>query len=211
MMSSTTYQRQSLHNLNTIDVFDAGNRLIIEERSKHDASRLVVEVALCVVVGVMLLGSFLLLILPEFPLFNQYFGVSLSMVMVGIAVSLYVFATRGFKPQVGYDKLKKQFWVCKLNSKGHARIVTHYALGDIESVFIRRPEAPAKDAVLSARIKGKHAPITILQGDLDDIEAAHHALCEASHSGDIVRPVKPVLKTKFRSARPMRGFQAGTV
>ena len=53
-------------------------------------------------------------------------------------------------------------------------------LGDIESVFIRRPEAPAKDAVLSARIKGKHAPITILQGDLDDIEAAHHALCEAS-------------------------------
>ena len=125
MMSSTTYQRQSLRNLNTIDVFDAGNRLIIEERSKHDASRLVVEVALCVVVGVMLLGSFLLLILPEFPLFNQYFGVSLSMVMVGIAVSLYVFATRGFKPQVGYDKLKKQFWVCKLNS----HTCTHSLLG----------------------------------------------------------------------------------
>jgi|TARA_B110000967_G_scaffold39354_1_gene39058 hypothetical protein len=108
------------------------------------------------------------------------------------------------------DKLKKKFWVCKSNSKGNARIVTHYALGDIESVFIRRPEAPVKDAVLSARIKGKHAPITILQGE-DDIEAAHHALCEASHSGDIVRPVKPVLKTKFRGARPMRSFQTGTV
>ena len=98
-----------------------------------------------------------------------------------------------------------------MNSKGNARIVTHYALGDIESVFIRRPEAPAKDAVLSAHIKGKHAPVTILQGDLDDIEAARHALFEASHSGDIVRPFKPVLKTKFRGARPMRGFQTGTV
>ena len=211
MMSSTNYYRQSGHNLVTLDVFDAGNRFIIEERSKHCPLRLIVEVALCVVVGVMLLGSFLLLILPEFPLVNHYFGVSLSMVMVGIALSLYVFATRGFKPQVGYDKLKKQFWVCKLNSKGHARIVTYYAQVDVQSVFIRRPKAPSKEAALNARIKGKHATITLLRGHLDDIEAAHHALCEASHSVEIVRPVRPVLKAKFGGARAMRGFQADTV
>ena len=135
MMLSTKYQMQSQHNLITLDVFDVDNKLIIEERSKHDAARQIAEVALCVVVGVLLLGSFLLIILPEIPLFSQNFGVSLLMMTVGIAIPLYAFATREFKPQVGFDKLKKQFWVCNLNSKGHARIVTHYPQAEVQSVL----------------------------------------------------------------------------
>ncbi len=207
-MSSAKYPRQSQHNMTTLDVLDADNKLIIEERSNHDAARQIAEVALCVVVGVLLFGSFLLLVLPEIPLFSQNFGVSLSMMTVGIAISLYAFATRGFKPQVGFDKLKKQFWVCKLNSKGHARIVTHYPQAEVQSVFIRRPKAPSKDAVLTARIKGRLSPVTLLRGNLDDIEAAHLTLCAALRDVDFVRPVKPVMRTKLRSARPMRGFQA---
>ena len=184
MISSTKSQGTSKHNWTTLDVFDVGDEFILEERSEHDTTRHIAETALCCVAGILLLGSYLVLILPKIPLPETYQGVSVSMVMVGIALFLYAFATRGFKPQVGFDKARKQFWICRLNSKGHARIATYFAKADVQSVFIRRPEAPSKDAALIARIRGKLGPVTLLRGRLDDIEAAHRALCEVLREVD---------------------------
>lgn len=196
-------------NRSTLAIRESSAKFIIEERGKQETARLVIETALCIIVGVVFLGSFLLFILPEIPLFQSYSGISLSAVMAGLAISLYAFATRGYKPQAGFDKVKKQFWICKLNSKGHARIVTYFSKADVQGVFIKRPSSDNKDAALCARIKGKIIPITLIRGHLSDVEAAHRDLCQALHDVNIVLPVKPVLKAKPSTPRPIK--QTGPV
>ncbi|AXI45565.1 hypothetical protein C1J03_05655 [Sulfitobacter sp. SK012] len=198
------FQKPQQHTWTTLDVRVTDNKLILEERKKHDAARYFAETALCVIVGVLLLGSYLLFILPEIHLLSAYRGVSLPVAMVGVALVLYAFATRGSKPQVGFDKIKNQIWMCKLNTKGRARIVTYFPKADVRSVFILRPNAPFKDAALLARIKGKADPVTLLRGGVDDIEAAHSEFCGALRDPGTVRPVRPVLKVNFRTPRPGR-------
>ncbi len=210
MTSATNIQSQPQHSKATLDTIEVDGQFILEERSKHDVARLFVETALCVIVGVVYLGSFVLFFLPEIQLINSYPAVSMSVVMVSIALLLYAFATRGYKPQAGFDKAKQQFWTCKLNSKGRARIVTYFSRADVRSVFIRRPGTASKDAALCAWINGKLRPITLIRGSLNDVEAAHRELCEAMHDVKIVTPAKPVLNTSTRTARPILGAPAET-
>lgn len=211
MVTSTKRQSQSQGRSTTLDLVDSGGKFIIEERSKHDATRHIADSALCIVAGVVLLGCYLLFLLPQIALFSDNFGISLSVVMVGISLSLYAFATRGFRSQVGFDKLKKQFWICKLNAQGHARIVTHFSRTDVQSFFIRRPEAPFKDAALCARIHGKFGPVTLLRGRLEEIEAAHSELCEQMRDDKIAAAVKPIRRANSGGTGLMANIRAGSV
>jgi len=210
MVRSTRFHSQSKRKSTRLDFVVCGGKFIIEGQSKRDATRHITDAALCAVVGVGLLGFYLLFALPRIALFSDNFGVSLSAVMVGISLSLYAFATRGFKPQVGFDKVKKQFWICKLNARNHARIVTYFPRADIQSFFIRRPETPGKDATLCARIHGKSGPVTLLRGNMDDIEEAHRELCEQMRDDTIRAAVKPVRMVNIGGARRMTGFRAGS-
>jgi len=208
MVPFTNLHSQLHLNLSTLVFIDNGGKFIIEESNKNDATRHIGDAALYIIAGVVLFGFYLMFILPEISLFRNYFGVSLSVAMVGIALSLYAFATRGFKPQVGFDSVKERFWICKLNSRGHARIVTYFPRTDVQSVFIRRPESPSKEATLCARIQGKLGPITLLRGRLDDIEVAHRELCGQLRNVDIRLPVKPVLRVNSGGVRLMADFRA---
>jgi hypothetical protein len=208
MTSASKLQSLTKQSRDTLDMLDVGGKFIMEERSKHEAARLIIETSLCVIVGIVFLGSFMLFIMPEISLLRDYSGVSLSMAMVGIAMTLYVFATRGFIPQAGFDKSKKQFWVCKLNSRGHARVVTYFTKTDVQGIFIRRPSVTSKEAALCARIRGKLVPITLIRGSLVDIVAAHRELCDVLHNVNIVFPIKPVVKPDARTPHPMQGVQA---
>lgn len=211
MVTSTKFRNQSQRRSYTLDFVDSGAKFIIEERNKHDATRHIADAALCIVAGVVTLGCYMLFFLPQIALFNDNFGISLSVVMVGISLSLYAFATRGSRSQVGFDKLKKKFWICKLNAQGHARIVTHFSRTDVQSFFIRRPDAPHKDAALCARIQGKFGPVTLLRGRLDEIGEAHSELCEQMRDDRIAVAVKPVRKVNSGSAGLMANFRAGSV
>ena len=195
----------------TLDIVDAGGKVILQERSTHEAVRLIIETSFCFIVGAVFLGSFLLFILPEIALLQNYSGVSLSLVMMGFAVLLYAYATRGFVPQAGFDKARKQFWVCKLNSKGHARIVTYYDRTDVQGLFIRRPTAATKDAALCARIRGKLVPVVLIRGNLDDITKAHRELCQALHAANTILPAKPVRTAKSNTPRPFGGVGADAI
>lgn len=210
MVRSTRFHSQSKRKSTTLDFVDSGSKFIIEGRSKRDATRHITDAALCAVAGVGLLGFYLLFALPRIGLFSDNFGVSLTAVIVGISLSLYAFTTRGFKPQVGFDKVKRQFWICKLNARNHARIVTYFPRADIQSFFVRRPEALGKDATLCARIHGKSGPVTLLRGNMDDIEEAHRELCEQMRDDNIRVATKPVLKVNIGGARRMTGFRAGS-
>ena len=210
MTSTSKFQRPAKQSRDTLDMLEVEGKFILEERSKHEAARLIIETSLCVIVAIVFIGSFMLFIIPEIALLRNYSGVSLSIAMVGIAMTLYLFATRGFIPQAGFDKSKKQFWVCKLNSRGHARVVTYYSKTDVQGIFIRRPGMASKEAALCARIRGKLMPITLIRGSLDDIEAAHRELCDVLHNVNIVFPVKPVVKVNPRTPRSAQSVQTGT-
>jgi hypothetical protein len=208
MNSTSNFQSPTKQSCATLIILEVGDKFIMEERARHETARLIIETSLCVIVGVVFLGSFMLFILPEISLVRESSEVSLSMAMVGIAMTLYVFATRGFIPHAGFDKSKKKFWVCKLNSRGHARIVTYYSRTDVQGIFIRRPSVPSKDAALCARVRGKLVPITLICGSLTDIEAAHRELCHVLQNVNIVFPVKPAVTVNARTPRPMHDVQA---
>ena len=208
MTSSLNSKNPTRQKGGTLDMLEVEGKFIMEERSNHEAARLVIETSLCVIVGIVFLGSFMMFIMPEITLLKNYSGASMAAAMVGIAMTLYVFATRGFIPQAGFDKTTQQFWVCKLNSRGHARVVTYYSKNDVQGIFIRRPSVATKDAALCARVRGKLLPITLIRGSLADIELAHRELCNTLHHANIVLPVKPVAKVNARTPRPLQTANA---
>ena len=207
MKTSKTVHTELSNNWTTIDVFDGAEKFVIEMRSKQELRHRIVEMALCTVVGAIFFALYFMM-LRDTDVVASYPEASVSVMLVCFAVFLYAFATRGYKPQVGYDKMENQFWMCKLNSKGFARIVTYFPRADVLSVFVRRPEDPSKDAVLSARVKGKFGPVTLLCGSLSDIEAAHGALCEVLQKAPVIRPVRPVRPANFRGGRSIYGRHA---
>lgn len=210
MLTSKKLHSQPRRNTSTLDFVDSGGKFIIEEKTKREATRHITDAVLCTVSGIVMLGCYLVFILPRIALFRDNFGVSLAVVMVAITLSLYALATRGFKPQVGFDKVKKHFWICKLNARGHARIVTYVPRADVQSFFVRRPDAPYKDAHLCARIHGKLGPVTLLRGKLDDIEMAHQALCGQMRGQQIGKGVRPVLSGNVAATRLIPGLRVGS-
>jgi len=207
MTASPTVQTELQNDWTTLDVFDSAEKFVIEVRSQHETRHRIVEMALCTVVAAIFFALYFV-ILQDTVVVADYPKASVSVLLVCFAVFLYAFATRGYKPQVGYDKTENQFWMCKLNTKGLARIVTYFPRSDVLSVFVRRPEGPSKEAVLSARVKGKFGPVTLLCGSLSDIEAAHGALCDVLQKAPVIRPVRPVRPANFRGGRSMYGRHA---
>ena len=211
MNAPTKFHFSSKHVWTTVDVDNAGERFILEERSRLNARRHTAEIVVSLIVGSLFLGSYLLAILPDFTIAIPYSGVSTSLAVIFVALALYAFATRGHKRQVGFDKSKNMVWTCKLNSKGHARFVSYFPKANVRSVFIRRPEGGSKDAVLLARITGKNEPVTLLCGSQKDIEAAHFELCRVLREVAVLRPARPVQKVIFRKSRSAPSFTACAV
>ena len=176
MNMPTRFENPSNHKWMTLNVMDVGDKFILEEPARRHRARRIVESAFIVLVSALLIGSYLIFILPGLSLGATSFGVSLSVMCIASALVLYAFATRGHANQVGFDRRNKKIWLCKLNARGHARIVTHFAKRDVNSLYIRRPDEGSKEAALMARLSGKAVPATILRGTLKDIQAAHDAL-----------------------------------
>lgn len=176
MPAATRIGRSSDHNWMTLNVIDTGNQFILEEPSKLTSVRITLEILFSVLVGVLLLSAYLIFVLPDIPIAKEFGGVSVSVGVISIALVLYSFATRGFSPQVGFDKTKKELWICKLNSKGQARVVTRFPKADLRSIYVLRSKTGSENAALVARFNGKVAPVKLLTGSNSDIESAHHEL-----------------------------------
>lgn len=208
MTKVTKFPEQVSHKWMTLNAIKSGNKFILEERIQQHKSRQVVECALVVLVATLLVGAYVTFFLPWFPLPMEYAGAGLATTLIGMALVLYAFATRGHAMQVGFDREKKQVWICKINAQGHARITTYMPKKDVQSVYIRRPSSQGKDAALMARISGKAMPAVILRGPLSDITAAHDLLCAELRS-DGIKPAR-VLPASRRRRKPHGALKALT-
>ena len=170
------------HKWITLDIYDVGDKYILEQKTGYAVAQHYVEVAFLVVTAVLFGGAYLMFILPEIFVWSSYHGMSLSAAIICLALFLYAFGTRGHKAQVGVDKIKKEVWICKVNPQGHARLVTRFSKTDIRSIYVKRAKAPDAEAELTARFNGKALPVKLLSGNLKDIEAAHSVLCASLKS-----------------------------
>ena len=163
----------------TLDVSETRNSYVLRSRSKGDAARRKAEMTLTGAAILLLIGAYLLLILPQTQVAGDANlpGFVLPMTMVALALGLYAFATRGHTPEVRLDKVRDEIWICARNSKFEARIQTRLAKSDIQSMFIQRPKDKNGDAAIMARIKGKARPTCLVLGRLDEIELAYQDLC----------------------------------
>lgn len=194
MSAPARISRSSDDNWMTLNVIDTENQFILEEPSKLTSVRITLEILFSLLVGVLLLSAYLIFILPDIPFAKEFGGVSVSVGAIGIALVLYSFATRGFSPQVGFDKTKKELWICKLNSKGQARVVTRFPKADLRSIYVLRSKTGSENAALVARFNGKVAPVKLLNGNISEIEAAH-------------RELSLVLREEMNSSLEMRFFR----
>ena len=163
----------------TLDVSETRTSYILRSRTKGDAARRTAEMTLTGAAILLLIGAYLLIILPQVQVVERAAlpGYVLPMTMVALALGLYAFATRGHTPEVRLDKVRDEIWICARNSKFDARIQTRLAKSDIQSMFIQRPKEKTGDAAIMARINGKARPTCLVRGRLDEIELAYQDLC----------------------------------
>jgi hypothetical protein len=186
----------------SLDVTDTMDSFVLQERQKNDRARVLAEAALCFVAALLIFCAYLQILFP-----HQFFGaafvsvpMAFSISAIAIGLALYAFGTRGYVPELGVDKKRKEIWICKLNSKGRTRMKTRYSEQDIKSVIVKRPTDGAREATLFLRLKSTPEPIRLVHGDLGDIEAVHRVLC------DIFRTEKSVPTPSFFSKdAPKRG------
>ena len=163
----------------TLKASETRTSYVLQTRPKHDDARKTAETVMCGAAAMLLVGAYLMLLLPQ-ALLVSHEGMPqflYPMLMVAAALGIYAVATRGHSPEVRYDKVRDQLWICSRNSNGDARVQTRMSKSDIQSVFVKRPEDKRKDAEIVARLKGKAAPVVLARGRLDEVEVAMKDLC----------------------------------
>lgn len=188
----------------SLQVTETRSSYVLQTRPKHDDARKTAETVMCGAAALLLVGAYLMLLLPQALLVSAV-GMPeflFPMLMVAAALGIYATATRGHAPEVRYDKARNQIWVCSRNSNGDARVQTRLSKSDIQSIFIKRPENKRHDAEIVARLKGKARPVCLARGRLDEVEVAMKDLCAVLRA----QPKKPA--RQFSSAvTPRRVFK----
>lgn len=102
------------------------------------------------------------------------------MVVGGLAV--FAFGKRRFRREISLDVDSGTLCLSKINMQDQARASQQIKLGDIESVFLRRAEAPRRQSTLLIRLAGQSAPVIGLSGNTREIESLHRQLCAVMRS-----------------------------
>ena len=102
----------------SLRVIETRTSYVLQTQSKHDDARKTAETVMCGAAALLLVGAYLMLLLPQALLVSS--GAMpeflFPMMMVAAALGLYAFATRGHSPEVRFDKVRHQLWICSRNS-----------------------------------------------------------------------------------------------
>ena len=152
----------------------AGERF---DRFKFEA---MTEVVLRVAGILMVMGSILLwFLLPLDEATGRVVTHSaLASFMAAGGLGVFAYGTRGFRRQLNLDIDQGTLSLTKININEQARMSRTIDLGEIESVFLRRPEMRDGLATLLVRVHGSSAPAIALSGSMTEIETVHRQLCD---------------------------------
>ncbi len=193
MSSKLTFGSPSQTQMVLLETAVTAQRFVLSERREKSRSRRSAEALTGGLIVLLFICAYLQLFLPQ--IFPAAFGVSAPLMLSGSAVAaglgLYAWMTRGYLPEFGIDREKREVWTCMLNSQGRARVRQHFAISDIKSIYVFRPEGQAADAVLCLRVRANPRPICLVRGRTDEIKAAHDQICRFLRADQAVAPATP--------------------
>lgn len=116
---------------------------------------------------------------------------------------VFAYGTRGFRRQFDLDLEKGTLSLTKININEQSRVARLINLGEIESVFLRRPVGRDGLATLLVRVRGASSPAIALSGAIDEVEHVHRELCEVIQlaTGQTEKPTLRLEKRPVPRAR----------
>lgn len=102
----------------------------------------------------------------------------LATLFTATGLIVYAYGTRGFRRQLSVDSKRGTLALTKINMNEQGRVVRSIRLGEIESLFLRRPAARAGFASLFIRVTGQQNPVLALTGSTEELEQLHEDLCD---------------------------------
>ncbi|MCP3969065.1 MAG: hypothetical protein GY717_01835 [Rhodobacteraceae bacterium] len=108
-------------------------------------------------------------------------------------LALYFFASRGFRRMIRVDLGDRRIRTARVDSRNRTRPTRQFALGEIESVYIKRGDTAHAPARLELRLRGGNECVPVLTGDRAELEELHALLCrDVRHAMDCsLRRVNP--------------------
>jgi len=166
--------------LRTVSLKSSASGLTARERFERFKLEAMTEVVLRLAGGLMVLASVMLWFLLPFDKGPEQIMSYSALASICAAGGLVVFAygTRGFRRQLKLDTRDGTLSLTKININEQARVARLIDLEDIESVFLRRPQARGGFATLYVRVKGSSSPAIGLSGAMDELEQVHRELCD---------------------------------
>lgn len=188
--------------LRTVSIKSSASGLTARERFERFKLEAMTEVVLRLAGGLMVLASVMLwFLLPVGKGTEQIMSYSaLASICAAGGLVVFAYGTRGFRRQLILDTREGTLSLTKININEQARVARLIELEDIESVFLRRPQARNGFATLYVRVKGSSSPAIGLSGAMHELEKVHRELC------DIIRATapghSPVAANFTRAPRP---------
>lgn len=134
----------------------------------------------CRSVGIVLvIAAYAQLLLPS-PILLGDPAMTKALLLIAFSATglgVYAFATRGFRKQLKVDLTARRLSVSKLNGHGSTRISIEVPFGDVESLYVQRPDERGGQAILFARKSGIPSTVCLLRGRENEIAALHGRLC----------------------------------
>lgn len=193
----------------SVSVRPTASGLTAREKFSRFQAEPITEMALRSV-GVLMVASAILmwfLLEPRTLLDDSLSQSALASFLAAGGLGVFAFGTRGFSRQMSLDVDTGTLCLTKINIKQQARVARQIKLGEIESVFLRRPESGGRQAMLLVRIMGHASPVIGLTGDTNEIEALHRQLCAVMKSATSTAP-GPSVRLDRRAVPKRRLFSA---
>ncbi|MEM6482501.1 MAG: hypothetical protein AAF922_08705 [Pseudomonadota bacterium] len=106
---------------------------------------------------------------------------ALASIMAALGLGVFAFGTRGIRRQMTLDIDRGTLALTKVNIRDQVRAAQEIDLGEIESVFLRRPEKTDGVATLLVRVAGAQFPTIALTGHTTEVERVHSQLSQVMH------------------------------
>jgi len=152
----------------------------------------------------LILAGYVHWFLPGLPLYAASLPMALMTMActVGAGVSLYFFASRGFRRVVHIDMGARAVTLARINFRERSAICRKIGFDDLQSLFVKRAARGQSPAQLNIRVRGTGQGFSVLHGDRGELEALHSRICRDVRASIDVAP-RRVRKVRPPNSTPM--------
>jgi len=126
----------------------------------------------------------------------------LTVLFVATGVTLYAFASRGFRRMLHIDLGQRQVTAARMNSSNQSRRRRDFPMQDVTSIYVRRSGTRQGQATLNIRLKSQSRDIELLAGEQAEVETLHERLCQDLQTAMDCGPKRVRPGARARAGKP---------